>query len=107
MADDPSARAGSDGGRMKVDHSDKSMEDMLAVFDLMADRILNGEGVTVAEMKRMSVAMGHVRVQLVDEVIKYEDSGLSGKGPVEHASLDLEKLRREIGGRLDRLRQPE
>ena len=107
MADDPSAIAGTESARRSLDRSEKSMEGLLTAFDEMAERILNGEDVTIAEMSKARVALSYVRAQLVTEVNKHEERVLVSEGLVAHAPLDLDRIRGDIGRRLDRLRGAE
>ena len=107
MADDPSALAETQSARDKLRRSERSMELLLEAFDDLIERLRNGENVTVAEMSKTRSAMIHVRSQLVDEVNKYEESILFSEGLVEHAPLDLDAIRRDVGRRLDRLRGAE
>ena len=107
MADDPSAIAETKRARWRLEQSEKSMEDLLAAFDLMAERMMKGEEVTIAEISKARTAIGYVRAQLMDEVNKYEERVLTEKGLVEHAPLDFDAIRRDVGRRLDRLRGAE
>lgn len=107
MADDPSAIAETKSARNRLKRSERSMELLLEAFDDLIERLKNGDGVTVTEMSKTRTAMINVRSQLVDEVNKYEESILLSEGLVEHAPLDFDAIRRDVGRRLDRLRDAE
>lgn len=104
MSDDPSILAGTFKSRRMLDQSEKAMEDILAAFELMAERMLDGEMVSPAEMSKTRTALAQVRTHLLQEVNKHEERVLRSRGLVADAPLDLDEIRREIGGSLDRVR---
>jgi|GEM_PF-3231561 len=104
MSDDPSILAGTFHSRRMLAQSEKAMEDILASFELMAERILGGEQVSLSEVSKARAAMAHVRSQLVEEVNKHEKRVLQSKGLTKDAALDFDAIRGEIGRSLDRIR---
>ena len=106
MTDDPSKLAGTIASRDMLNRSEKSMEDILAAFELMAERILEDkESLSKAELSQARIALAQTRTQLLDEVNKYEQRVLFSKGLVAEAPLDFDAIRAEVGGQLDRLRR--
>ncbi len=104
MADDPTIIAGTFHSRRMLAQSEKAMEDILAAFELMAERILEGENVSLAELTRSRTAMAQVRAQMVEEVNKHEKRVLQSMGLTADSALDFDAIRCEIGSRLDRVR---
>ena len=105
MTDDPSKLAGTIASRELLSKSEKSMQDILAAFELMAERILEDkENLSKAELSQARIALAQTRSQLVDEVNKYEQRVLLSKGLVANAPLDFDAIRAEVGGKLDRIR---
>ena len=105
MTDDPSIIAGTFESRRMLAQSEKAMEDILAAFELMAERMMQGEDdMSMSEISRSRTTLAQVRIQLVDEVNKHENRVLQSRGLVADAPLDFDSIRREIGSRLDRVR---
>lgn len=104
MAEDPAILAGTFASRRMLARSEKSMEDILVAFDVMAERMLDGDNIPVAELAKARTALGQVRSQLLEEVYKHEKRVLLSQGLLADAPLDFDELRREIGSSLDRIR---
>ncbi|MDA8585729.1 hypothetical protein N9L47_05575 [Rhodobacteraceae bacterium] len=105
MDDDPSVIAGTFKSRRLLKHSETALEDVLAAFDLMSERILNGEeDVTLAEISKSRSHLGYVRAQLVEEVNRHEKRIFHSEGLVADAPLDFDAIRSSVGGKLDRIR---
>ena len=106
MPDDPSKLAGTIVSREMLERSEKAMEDILAAFELMAERLLTGEDeMSMGELSRARLALGQTRSQLIDEVNKHEKRVLLSKGLVADSPLDFDVIRDEIGSQLDRIRR--
>lgn len=106
MADDPSVLAGTFKSRRMLSESEKAMDDILEAFEVMARRIKDGESdTTPAEIVKMRTVLAQVRTQLVDEVNKHEERILQSNGIAANAPMDFDKLRSEIGSKLDRIRK--
>ena len=105
MADDPPKLAGTVASRAMLSKSEKAMEDILAAFELMAERILDDEeNLSKAELSQARIALAQTRSQLIEEVNKHEKRVLLSKGLVADAPLDFDAIRAEIGSQLDRIR---
>ena len=104
MTDDPSILAGTFQSRRMLAQSERAMEDILAAFELMAERMIGNDDMSISELTKARISLAHVRSQLVDEVNKHEKRVLSSQGLVADAPLDFDSIRREIGSRLDRIR---
>ena len=106
MTEDPSKLAGTIVSREMLSKSEKAMEDILAAFELMAERILEDkENLSKAELSQARVSLAQTRSQLIEEVNKHEKRVLLSKGLLAEAPLDFDSIRAEIGSKLDRLRR--
>ena len=105
MADDPSVLAGTFTSRRMLSESEKAMEDILKAFEVMADRIKDGESdVTPAEISKVRTVLAQVRSRLVDEVKKHEERVFHSNGLSAGAPMDFDRVRSEIGSKLNRIR---
>ena len=106
MTEETSKLAGTIVSRAMLDQSEKAMEDILAAFELMAERMMTGEDdMSMGELSKARIALGQTRSQLIDEVNKHEKRVLLSKGLLAEAPLDFDSIRAEIGSKLDRLRR--
>ena len=103
MARDPSEMAGTQRARRLLSQSEKAVEDMLIVFDSMAERMRAGE-VSESDVVKVLTAYTRARNRLIEEVVKNENGVLVDRKQVAHAPLDFDELRRGIGRKLDRIR---
>ncbi len=91
--------------RWILKQSETALADVLAAFELISERMLSGEDISLAELSKARVALGQVRSQLIDEVRKYEERILRERGLVADAPIDFDELRESIGSKLDRIRE--
>ncbi len=92
--------------RWILKQSETALEDLLAAFDLMSERMLEGDDVALSDITKARIALGAARTQLIEEVRKYEERTQRDRGLVADAPLDFDALRESIGSKLDRLRDP-
>ncbi len=104
MTDDPSKIARTLTAREKLAKSEKAMDEIMAAFELMAERMLEGENLSKAELSKSLSTLAETRTQLLKEVNKHEERVLLSKGLVATAPIDFDAVRSEIGRSLDRLR---
>lgn len=104
MTDHPSSKAGTEEARALLKSGENAMRSLLVAFDLMADEILDGKDYSEAEIKRTCLALGRAQSSLMEEIQKYERHVLREKGLIEEAPIDFDRVRREIGRRLDGIR---
>ena len=104
MTDDPSKIAGTVTARKMLAQSEKALGEILTAFELMAERMLDGEDLSKAELSKNFSALGETRSHLLKEVNKHEERVLLSKGLIATAPIDFDAVRSEIGRSLDRLR---
>ena len=104
MTDDPAAEAGTEGARKLLVESEAVLEDLLAGFRNMSERLAEGKDVAQTEVSRTRTALAGVRATLLDEVKRHEARVFNTKGLTATAPLDLDAIRSQIGRRLDRIR---
>ena len=104
MTDDPTAEAGTEGVRKLLLESEAALDDLIAGFRDMADRLTQGKDVAQTEVTRARTALATMRATLLDEVRRHEARVLKSEGLAANARLDLDEVRSQIGSRLDRIR---
>lgn len=104
MSDDATIIAGTFRARGMLARSEDVMEDILVAFELMVERILDGEDIPLPEIADRNKAMALVRAQMVEEVNRHEKRVLQPAGAGGDGTIDFDVIRREIGSRLDRVR---
>jgi len=105
MADDPEVSQGTEHARWMLRQSEKALRDVLDGFDAMRQMMLSGEAPSISDISKARTALGNARSQLLDEVNKYERHILLSKGLSDKAPLDLDTIKNQIGGHLDRIRK--
>ncbi len=104
MTKEPNVLGETARARWILQQSETALEDILAAFDLISERILEGEDVSLADITKARIALGQARTQLIEEVRKYEERIARDRGLVADAPLDFDALRESIGRKLDRIR---
>ena len=99
--DDP---AGTARARNLLASSEQALDDLLAAFNLMAEQVRRGDTVRKAELASAIVALTKCRTNIIEEIQKHERRVLSSAGLSTAVDLDFDAVRRDIGRRLDRLR---
>lgn len=102
--DDPAKLAGTRHARSMLAESETALSDVLVAFNLMTEHLLSDEGLSPGDVVRLLGIFAQTRTKLIDEVTKYENRVLFNEGKVAHAPLDFDKLRDQIGSKLDRIR---
>lgn len=104
MPDDPSILHGAFKSRRMLEATETAMAGYLASFDALAQRLLDGDRVTIGETTQSLVAVAKMRLQLIEGIRAYEKHAFHANGADGGPDLDLDALRDEVGRRLDRLR---
>ena len=107
MTNDPSRQAGTIGARWLLEQSETALQDVLAAFEVMANRLRGGEDVAHGDISKARIALAATRAALINEVNKHERQVLYSEGLIAEAPLDFDAMRAEIGRHLDRLRDAE
>ena len=104
MANDPSGFSDIERSRALLSYSEKSLRDVLDVLDILEARVRADETISQADLAKALTAIAQNRGRVHDDLRKHEDRILFEKKLVAHAPLDFDRLRSEIGGKIDRLR---
>lgn len=96
--------AGTTRAREILRESETLVEDVLAALADVREQLVRGELEAVTDINKMRGTLASVRLKLREEVERYEEHVAHGTGRVAAAPLDFDKLRGEIGRKLDRLR---
>ncbi|QMU57718.1 MAG: hypothetical protein GKR98_05595 [Boseongicola sp.] len=105
MTEDISNRAGTNGARVLLMHSEQALEDVLAAFALLAKRIKDGDLPSDTDFAQSCRVLARTRITLIEEIQKHEKRVLVAKGNAAEAPLDFDAIKDEIGRKLDRLRE--
>lgn len=104
MATDSSEFLGSETARATLVESEHAMRDLLIVMHALRDRVMAEGDVSQPEVAKTVTTLAAARSRLNEDIAKYEDRVLFDKKRVAHAPLDFEKLRAELGSKIDRIR---
>ena len=107
MADDPSVKAGTGDARLLLESGEKALRDLLIAFDLLSERILDGDLPEERDLARTCVTLAKVRSTLMEEIQKHERRVLMSEGLRDEAPIDFEAVRKDIGRRIDRITEQE
>ncbi len=107
MTDDPSKKAGTDDARLLLRQGERALRDLLIAFDLLSDRIMDGDLPKTSDLAMVCATHAKVRTSLLEEIQKHERRVVISEGLTNDAPLDLDTLRHEIGRKIDRVRERE
>ena len=107
MADDPSVKAGTGDARLLLESGERALRDLLVAFDLLTDRVLDGEVPEERDLTRACVTLSKVRSTLMEEILKHERRVLVSEGLTDEAPIDFGAIRIEIRRRIDSLIEQE
>lgn len=104
MADEPSDFSDIERSRALLADSEKSLRGVLEALDILEARLRADETISQTDLSKALTAIAQNRGRVHDDMRKHEDRILFQSGRVANAPLDFDKLRFEIGGKIDRLR---
>jgi len=104
MNDDPSGKAGTGPSRWLLGAGGTAVEDLLAALRLLSLRPRTDEDPALVSLAQARTALGQMRAQLIEEVLRHEQRIPDSEQPVAEAPVDFDAVKCEIGSRLDRIR---
>ncbi len=104
MTDDPSGEPDTSEPRLMLDIAESLFQDTLAAFEKLKVRILNEQNVTQSDVSGTMSRLVLARLALIREIQSYEKRILIEDGLAPEAPIDFDEIRRDIGCRLDGLR---
>ncbi|MEM6385763.1 MAG: hypothetical protein AAF718_05950 [Pseudomonadota bacterium] len=104
MADESSDFSDIERSRELLEQSDEALQEALLAFAILKERLLADETVPPSDVAKALTNISQHRGRVTDDMRKHEDRLLFQSKRVANAPLDFDKLRSDIGRKVDRIR---